>query len=71
MGLWSPEALGRNTHDLLIAPQKLVTKEAAPVGVIRFLVRLSKATAAPAFNKMLLSQRVRLVDTEGAVEEGV
>lgn len=59
------------TRDLPIATQKLVTKEAAPVGVIKFLVRLSKATAAPASSKMLLNQRVRLVDAEGAVKEGV
>lgn len=53
-GLWNTEALRTNTHDLPIAAQKLVTKEAAPVGVIKFLVWLSNATAAAALKKEVL-----------------
>lgn len=66
-GLWNTEALRRNTHDLPIAAQKLVTKEAAPVGVIKFLVWLSNATAAAALKKRFLNQLVHLRDTKGAV----
>lgn len=68
LGFGNTEALRRNTHDLPIATQKLVTKEAAPVGVIKFSVWLSKATAAPALQKMLLNQQVHLVDMTGVVK---
>lgn len=67
-GLWNTEAFRRYTQDLSMATQKLVTKEAAPVGVIKFSVWLSKATAAPALQKMLLNQQVHLVDMVGAVK---
>lgn len=45
-------------------PRRPVTKEAAPVGVIRFLVWLSKATAALALKKEML------INKWGSVVEG-